>query len=306
MIAGNGFGENGRKISYKLIFNPKAGGGRAYQVLSDIKFYFRKYAKNYSLDIYETSYTGDATKEAKKAPGEYDVVIAAGGDGTINEIINGLVNTNTALGIIPVGTANVFASEQGIDSIEKAVKAIVKNEVRKIDVGEANGTFFLSWLGCGIDSHVLKFVEAQTGFYHHKRSFGIIAYIVYGFKSLFFFKPRKLYFKLEGKSYKAYHVLVSNIKTYGQRYLFLAPYAKLDDGCLDVTLFLSKNKWSIFRYAYKLAEGKHLHLPDVVTFKARNMWLTSKKPVYTHKDGDLFEKTPVRIRVWPKALKVIL
>ena len=135
-------------MKIKLIYNPRAGesGGK----LAAIKQFFPH------LDIYRTHNGEKTIIEVRRTRARYDLIIAAGGDGTINEVTNGLIGGSTPLAILPLGTVNVVARELGIPlDLHSALEVIAKNKIRSIDVGRANKRYFLLCCGIGLDAHVI-------------------------------------------------------------------------------------------------------------------------------------------------------
>ena len=145
-------------MKIRFIINPISGTGKQ----KDIEKYISKHLKNY--EIIHTQKTGDATRISKEAANEnIDAVIAVGGDGTINECLKGLVNTNTALGVIPCGSGNGFANHIGMDrSIEKAVKQLKDTRVEIIDSCTVNGSPFVNISGIGFDAHIANLFSTLT------------------------------------------------------------------------------------------------------------------------------------------------
>src|SRR3989338_10148813 len=155
-----------------LIINTNAGKGNLVKHLPKIKAFFSN--RSCLLEVYKTQKRGDALKKAKISAGKYDVIIAAGGDGTINEVVNGIAKSKTKLGILPIGTTNVFAKEMKIPSkLLDACKLITNGKSRKIDLGKANDHYFLQWAGIGFDASVLAEVQPLL-----KKFLGIGAYTI--------------------------------------------------------------------------------------------------------------------------------
>jgi diacylglycerol kinase (ATP) len=165
---------------YALIINPAARSGKSKEALPKIRNYFLKNKLN--LTIFPTTKKGDAVKLAfEAAKKRYDVIIAGGGDGTINEVVNGIAGTPSALGIIPLGTTNVLAMELKIpfEAVE-ACKIITTHKALGFDIGNVNGRYFLSWVGIGLHSHMIKDTEDAPIL---KQLFGKIAYPITGLKN---------------------------------------------------------------------------------------------------------------------------
>ena len=157
-------------MRYLLVINPLAGDGKARGLITKISAFFHLHG--HDMTIAQTQKRGDGIRLTKRHQNKHDVVIACGGDGTINEVINGLIGTKKPLAIIPLGTENVFARYLKIPSdVEKACQRIVNGKHRVIDLGKANGRHFILMTGIGFDAHVASKVEPLL-----KKLFGSIAY----------------------------------------------------------------------------------------------------------------------------------
>ncbi|MBI1971102.1 diacylglycerol kinase family lipid kinase [Candidatus Woesearchaeota archaeon] len=280
-----------------LIVNPAARDGNSEQ-LKDIQSLFLK--RGHKLDMYITTKQNDATKITRKKRKEYHVIIAAGGDGTINEVVNGLATTRTPLGIIPLGTENVLARELHIPLKPlKAAKRILKKRIRAIDVGLVNNRYFTLMAGVGFDAHVASRVEPLL-----KKVLGSAAYPLTAFRALFEYQANELLIKTKKCQIKGYFCIVGNTKGYGWR-IDPAYRAKMDDGKLDVLVFQSKETYNMFRYLIGILLRFHTLFPDVKYFTTDSLEITARKPVVVHVDCETIGTTPVRVSVAPQALRVI-
>ncbi|GIW23251.1 MAG: hypothetical protein KatS3mg068_2258 [Candidatus Sericytochromatia bacterium] len=233
-----------------LIYNPKSG-----QVWRNFKpEIVKEYLENKGLivDISSTSCPNDATRLARLASqNNYDVVIAAGGDGTINEVVQGLAGTKTILAILPVGTTNVLARELNIPlNFEKALEIIPNGEVISIDLGIINNRYFVLMAGIGFDAKLVKEVDSNL-----KKYTGILAFAATSPYSMFRHKKSKMIINIwdnNGKRKKikinSYQVLITNAPTYAIG-LKVSHTAKYNDGLLDLDIFTSER---IFDFAWKL------------------------------------------------------
>jgi len=142
-------------MRYLLIVNPKSGKGDGLKRVRKIRAYFYRHGTR--LRTMFTQYPGQATELASRFGSHYDVVIGAGGDGTINEVINGIVGTGAKLGIMPWGTGNVFAKEMGIYAHPILSSRVIRqNNSISLDLGRMNGRYFLMMAGAGLDAYSLK------------------------------------------------------------------------------------------------------------------------------------------------------
>jgi YegS/Rv2252/BmrU family lipid kinase len=233
-----------------------------------------------------------------------DLVIAAGGDGTINSVINGLANTGVPLGVIPLGTANVLAIELSIPpEIRSACQLIAQGELKRIDLGKLNNKYFSCMAGIGFDAYVARQVESNSKL---KRKIGGMAFLLTAIIDIFKYRFHSIKLILDNQTIarSGYLVLVGNGKRYGGS-LVLSPYASMNDGLLDVVIFKSKNIFSILNYLQGLLKGT---LPDIDTIEylqGKKITVLPKGHHHVHMDGEYFGHTPVNIEIAPGALKVI-
>jgi diacylglycerol kinase (ATP) len=306
----------------KIIYNPKAGQGkqlspifknllgikhRKYEVLKTQSDYIDKiqeYLRSYGInaEISPTKEAGHATQLAKECVSDgYDLIVAAGGDGTINEIINGIAGTNVTLGVIPLGTANVFGIEMKLPvEIKAACQVIASGNIQTIDLGKANNRYFVCMAGVGFDAHVLKEADSKL-----KKIYGALAYGFVGFTQVFTYKFRQIVIKIDDQPVhrKGYFVVIGNGKYYGGDMMFTSK-ADLTDGYLDVCIFKYRNLFSILNYLFGFHHGnidKHL---DVEYFQCKKVFILKNGKHPVHVDAEYLCEAPVEIEVCPASLKV--
>ncbi len=286
---------------YLFIMNPRAGSARAVE--DDLIELFAK--KKCKLDIVKTKRPLDAKRLAKKAIGKYDVVIAGGGDGTINETINGLADSDTKLGIIPMGTENALAQGLGIplDHVA-AANIILKGKSRLFDLGKAKDRYFILTAGVGLDAKALSDVKPII-----KKFLGRGSYPLSALKTILTHVPSKLEVWLDDQVLPrwGYFVVIGNVKYYGST-MELAQYAEPDDGYLDVCIFKRTDVINMFKYFVSAASKGFIPLtdfPNIEYFKVKKMKIKSKKPALAHTDAEIIGSTPLTIKIHPKAIKVI-
>lgn len=290
-------------IKTKLIFDPISGGGIGKEYINDV---VEKLKNNkVDLDLYYTKKVGDAREVSKEIKeNEFDVVAVMGGDGTINEVINGLLPTNIPINIIPSGVANVFANEVGISRNPlKACEAIYKGNLYEVDLGKINDSYFLSLASIGFDSHVLKDTPSSL-----KRKYGKLAYIYTGLKTVFSYEPSPIYVtvKENAKKKKCYFMVVGNVSIYGTPYVKMTPKASVNDGLLDVCLFKKENFINYFRYFLGAIFKIHTQFPDVEYFQTDKFYVESEKPLLVEVDGDVWGELPTTFSILKQGLRVLL
>jgi len=260
-----------------------------------------------------TEKPADAIAWARQAvTSGYDVVIAAGGDGTIGQVVNGLAGSDTALGILPLGSGNVLARDLGLPkpgtlhpfALEDAAQMLLESVPRRVDLGLANGRHFFSWAGVGLDAEIIRGVESQPGV---KRRLGLVGFLVFVALTLRTYAGTRSAVLIDGRrvSGRIILALVSNIELYG-RYFHIAPTARLDDGLLDVCCFHGQNISAIFYHAFTVLLQRHMGDPRVSYYQARRVEIETAHPLPVQLDGEPFGTTPLTIKVVPQALTLLL
>lgn len=288
------------KMRIKLIANPAAGSGRI-KTIEQVREYLE--CKGASVDLYLTGKRGDAVLAAKVAAEEgFDTVVVMGGDGTLNEVVNGLAGSSVNLGFIPLGTVNVFALETGIpmDPI-KACDVIYNGSPTKISLGRVNDRYFVLMAGIGFDAYVVYGVNLKL-----KRFSGRISYVIKALTSLFSFPGYQLEIELDnGERIAAYGIVVGNGKYYGGS-MSVTPSAELTRGDLDVCLFKGKGPANMLRYVWGIMRRKHLGYSDVEYRTVKGLRVSSKGESYIQADGDAVGKLPAEFSVLRDGVSVIL
>ncbi len=279
-----------------IIFNPSAKSEKAAQILTQLQTLTQNQA-----DIFITQTIGDALPLAQKAVQEgYSTIVAAGGDGTLNEVINGVHPFPVHIGILPLGTMNVFAHEMKIPArLTEAWQVILNKRTRKIDLPLLNDRRFIQLAGIGFDA---KVVELTT--WESKRQLGPLSYILSATQALSYPTPR---FTVSAESLpptEATLALIGNGAHYGGPFK-LFPQANNQDGLLDLCLFTKMSYLDALRYLQAIITGTHTRLPDVHYIKTSHIQIDSPSPVPTEVDGELLGHTPCTLRIDGALLHVI-
>ncbi len=254
------------------------------------------------VEVRPTERPGHATEIAAEAAREgVERVLGWGGDGTLNELVHGLIGTRTALGVLPGGTVNVFAREVGIPrSIERAAEAFASGEVRIIPVGMASDRPFLLMAGIGLDAEVVR--RLKTGLKH---ALGAVAFWLDGFRMLAGYSMPTLRIRSEGREVEGSGVIAGKIRRYGPGY-FIAAEASLEEPLLHVVVFRGKKRRDYLRYLAGVVSGTHLRFDDVLSFKASALTVEADASVPFQLDGEYAGETPVDLGVRDRALSVVL
>ncbi len=299
-----------------FIVNPAAGfGGFRKLVLNAIAHLTEL---GCTIKRIETTAPSDATQFAKQAVADgFEAVVAVGGDGTINEVCNGLVHTEVALGVLPAGTANAYAADMGIpiwwplnpEAVNNAAEIVVTGQQRRVDLGHlklANGTsrYFLMWSGIGLDAAISK---ARQDTPPQMRRLSYVSWLISGAMVIFDFMgtPATLTTD-EGTVHKRILVAVaSNGQLYGGVWR-MAPEAKMDDGLLDIGVMVGHGWPETIKHGLGLTLRQHVKDPNFQLTRTRRLSISAKRPLHVHVDGETIGTTPIEIEVAPRALKVII
>jgi diacylglycerol kinase (ATP) len=292
-----------------VIANPTAGSyTNRVQQINEALDYLREHGWNVELKLTEGQ--GDARKLTREAVAQgLDVVVAVGGDGTINEIIQELAGSETALGVLPGGTVNVWARETGISlEIAQSRKVLVEGQTRRIDLGKVNDRYFLLMATIGFDAEVTRTVEQKP-----IKRFGVVGYILMG-TWLGLGYPNFQAFLQIGKRVqrvRALQIVMGNTQLYAGAVKFTWR-AKCDDGLLDVCIVHSQNILGRINVLVDFLFRRKQRRDQLSYESVREVKLHSNLPVAIQVDGDPYGHTarkgfpPTIFTIIPGALKVIV
>jgi YegS/Rv2252/BmrU family lipid kinase len=286
--------------SFLVIFNPTAGGRRRRRLdhaLAALEH------RGWDCEILETQARGDAEALARTASGEARAsrLLIAGGDGTINEAVNGALSAGAKLplGIIPLGTANVLAAELGMMDMGDAVDAAAAGAMHTIWPGRANERNFVLMAGAGFDAHVVATVDPAL-----KRKIGKLAYVWTMLRLAFRFSFPRYRVRVDGVWHEAASVVVSKGHYYGGRFV-LAPRARLDRPEFQVCLFTKGGRWNLVRYALALPLGLLPKMKSITLLPAREVVIEGPEGDPVQGDGDVIAHLPVTIRLAERPLTMV-
>lgn len=232
-----------------------------------------------------------------------DLVIAAGGDGTIHAVASGLIGTQSTLGIIAIGTMNNLAHSLSIpQTIEGACEVIARGVTRTIDVGVINEHPFLEVAGIGLEAALFPAAEEIKSPGLRSTIQGIIA----GLRTLFSFKPATLRISLDGRQkrpYKALEVTICNSPYYGAHFE-VAPGTLMNDGLLDVVIYRNFSKLEYLQNVLAISLGRHPFERKMIHRRVKSMRVEARHPVEIQVDGSPQGYTPATVRMLPAALHV--
>ncbi|MDP4797203.1 MAG: diacylglycerol kinase family lipid kinase [Rhodospirillales bacterium] len=282
-----------------VIHNPTAGWRRRRRferILSAL------IAEGVDVDVRPTTKRGDAEAFARSADNtQHDVIAVAGGDGTINEVVNGLGDKKLPLAVIPLGTANVLAHEIGLGGSPREIaETIAHGHPRPISVGIVNGRRFVMMAGFGFDAHVVAEVRPAI-----KKLFGKLAYVLSTLRTLVCFKFPKYRVIVDGVTYDVASAVIANGHYYGGTFV-CAREARLEDPTLHVVLFMKPGALRTLRYAIWLALGRLDRLPDVKIVPATDIIVERVDNEPVQGDGDILANLPARITLAPAGLALLM
>lgn len=287
-----------------VIVNPTAGRGRAGRQVGEIRRLLGPKASDWVW--LHTRKRGDGEVLARSAAeAGTRLVVAVGGDGTLHEVVNGVLGTGAAVGLIPFGTGNDLARALGLfGSLETACRALTEGVTKQIDVGviEGLGTdgprHFLVLAGTGFDARTAQTVNAGI-----RGLSGPLAYVWGAVLTLKQFTPFALTLTLDGETRRTEAMFVSfaNAPTTGGGML-IAPGAAVDDGCLDICLVETVPKATLLFQLSQVFSGKHVLHPAVTMLKAQSVTVEADPPQPLLIDGEVCGTTPATIKLLPGAL----
>jgi len=318
----------------ELIYNPFGGQVVSRHELENVVAFLNRCG--WEVTCTETHAPMEATVLARRAVARgSQVVIAAGGDGTVSEVANGMVHTDAALGVLPMGTTNSWAMQFGIPALNPmspgtnvvkffagleermarsfpasynrkilldAARVLVEGQTVAVDVGEVAGRYFLMWAGIGLDAAVVKSVSLRE-----KRALGAWAYILNAIEATYRSHSSDVSLSLDGKEMRTSTplIVVSNIQLYGG-VMALGAKARVNDGKLDVCIFKGHGVFSFAQHAVRVLSHRHMHDPKIEYHQCSEIVVDATPPMPVHLDAEPATRTPVAIRTVPSALRAIV
>ncbi len=292
------------KSLVNIIYNPAARTASDKKIARAAAFLEKK---GFVVEVLRTEARGHAMRLAVDSLGRKPaLIIAAGGDGTINEVVNGIAWTDTPLALLPMGTTNVLAKELGIpEDLYGAIETAVTSAPRKVSLGVvetvgARGSesrFFCLMAGVGLDGKTVYDVRANL-----KKVSGKAAYILSGLQNIVGYSLEGLSLKIDGREYSCFSAIIGKSSRYGGNFK-VTPDASLFDPSLFVCLFKGGRRLDLFRYAIGVLRGKHLNYNDVVYLKAMEVEVQGR--AHMQIDGDYLGYAPARVTAAKDALMLI-
>lgn len=289
-------------MKLKVIVNPVAGRGKS------LRRWKRAEAQLVKLGIsyvpYLTNGVGHAKALAASAKAEgYSAVMSVGGDGTLNEVVNGCMGNAISIAVVSTGTGNDFAKSAGLpaDPVQ-AARLCVDGIPQPVDVGEFGGRFFVNASGIGFDAEVADIVNKK---YQHLR--GSSPYILGVLSRLPSYKPPHFHMRMDQieAEFAAWMVAVVSGSFYGGG-MHVVPGADISDGLLDVAVIGSLGRFELLRIFPKVFSGEHIHHPKVSLYRTSRVQLEADRPVRIQADGEVFEGQNFDFTIHPGAIRVFM
>jgi YegS/Rv2252/BmrU family lipid kinase len=291
---------NGPGVQKKVlvIFNPAAGWRRRRKLN---RFMSALRRRGCVIDLLETAAPGDATRFAARAAIlDYDVIAVAGGDGTVNEVVNGLNGSDVPIAVVPLGTANVLAAEISLPrTMTGCAEVVFAGAPRRVYLGAFNGRLFVIMAGIGFDARVVADVTPAL-----KRRFRKGAYVLKTALGAFRYPQTDYALVIDGTPHRATSAIIANGRHYGGDYI-CAPDASLDDPAFQVCLFHEAGWWHVLRYGVGLIRGRLYRYPDVEILRASRVEIEDGRGDPVQADGDLIGRLPGIAEITSKTLRLV-
>ncbi len=270
-------------MNIKIIVNPRAGGGKAKDIGYTVESFLCGRGIEYSQDI--TYRPGGATSLSKKAiEGGYDLIIAVGGDGTVNEVLNGMIGSDAELAVIPAGKRNDFSKMLGLDpkNIKEACEIAIGSYSKKLDAGLVNGRYFFNGIGFGLNAALSGGTSIKAPANSTKKPF-----LLRLFSVLTKFSAPRLNIKTDTQNFERRFIMakVANGRHFGSGFA-MAPNADPMDGLLDICLINDTGKVKFLFNLPRLIKGTHEKLSSSVFLRAPKLSISSHDPVAVVCDGE--------------------
>ncbi len=296
-----------------LIYNPVAGLYPSRKLTERAARVFQQYG--WVVEI-ETTHEGSHIPIlARQAVQEnLDSIIIVGGDGSLNKALPSLIGTETAMGVLPAGTANVWTQELDLPglswtrwlALEESAHRLARGSVQSVDVGLCNDKYFLLWAGIGLDAIIVHHIEPRKQW---QKNFAIVHYAANAVWSASQWEGINLRVETDDRYIDGQFMLavVSNIRLYAGGLATLSPQSLLDDGLMELWLFDGKKLEDVLKQAWSLWSGKHVNSDRVQCLPFKRVKLESDTPIFIQMDGEPeIGGEQVTVEVLPRALRVMI
>lgn len=276
-------------------------------------------AQGWDVVIRPTQAVGHAMTLAREAAAAgHGLVLAAGGDGTLGEVTNGLAGSQSVMAPLPLGTANSFARELHMPlpgllyphRLLQVIDVLAAGRVQEMDLGytvagEGHGRYWLLWAGVGADGYLVDELEPRPKW---TKLVGPVSYVIQGIPVMLRLPPMTAVVEVDGRTFRDDYllVLISNSRRYAGGLLELSPQAYLDDGLFEVWLFHGRGLLRMAHYLTQAKFGDVSGLPDVVRLAGKQITIHTDQPFPFQTDGEPAGHTPFSVSLKPRALRLLV
>lgn len=296
-----------------VIYNPKAGRFPVKPFLKAIETELVK--AGWQAEIVATRSGEHAVQLGVQAAAEaYDAAFAVGGDGTVGQIAGGLLGSETALGVLPAGTSNVWAQELGLPSfnwaypgrLQENARLLANAPIQRVDMGQCNEHRFMMWAGMGLDALAIRSIEPRVRL---EKFFAVPEYAASTIWNASQWRGIRLRLWADEQEVEGHYLVAvaNNIRRYMGGHSILSPDAYIDDGLLDLWLFHGDSLADAFRIAYELWRGHHVTSDEAQRIPFQSLRVRAASPFFVHMDAEPKDATQeARISVHRRALKLLM
>ncbi|APW59685.1 diacylglycerol/lipid kinase family protein [Paludisphaera borealis] len=287
------------------VVNAHSGQAAPERVIQTLRTHLA--AHDQDCEIHETREHEDLTSIVRDAVrGGFDTIVAAGGDGTVSAVANGVVGTDARLAILPLGTTNVLARELGVPLDLEAACALISgpNGTAHIDGMKVGEFCYFTQVGVGVDALMIHDTSEVD-----KRRMGAFAYVWTMTKNLLGYKPRRMTITADDRSVRtrSLQVLLANCGALGVSGLRWGPDIQVDDGRIDVCIFRPRSPLDYPRIAWNFLVGRHGQETRLTYLRAsRSVLVQANEPLPVQGDGEIITQTPLTVEIVPRAVRVVV
>jgi diacylglycerol kinase (ATP) len=296
-----------------LIYNPTAGAFPSGMIIQKVSRLLIDH--DWDLEVIQSRDGPHITQLAQEAARNgLDATFIAGGDGSINLAMAGLIGTETALGVLPAGTSNVLAQELGLigahflrlGKLEEAARKLVTGHVQRVDIGYCNKNPFLLWAGVGLDGFLVHRIEPRKPW---EKQLSVLLYTSKAVWNLHFWSGINLEVETDSEIFHGNYLMAvaSNIHLYAGGLAELSPSAMMDDGIMDLWLFKGNTPIDSYQRALDLFTKRHVSSENFICVPFRQLVIRSEAPLFTQLDAEPYiGKGEIKLEVAPRNLRLIV